>query len=630
MNITLIQDASMRNVIILIIVEYIDCIVIILNIKKMNKILFLKREFKNMEGRLSIVGQETVVNHILVSSYNLNRAIPGDKVKLRIMPDRSGYVEEILERSNQLISGILEIKSQTIYGMGKKGGRYYLFRPSDPMYPSFVVLSRVDTKKYSTNIYVVIRFLHWEENAKYPSGSCEFIIGEIGNFHHEARNRLYYRGLSSHDNERPLIKKSNLHNIIKARIDQLEKERSNRLDLTNNYILSIDPVGCKDIDDALSSEVCDDHYILGIHIADVSYWVQPDSDLDKQGFKRMTSIYGPHGNIHMLPNELSEHHCSLLKDQERLAVSLFVKMDKTGNIISSYFVPSIIKNKEQLSYEQADSLINTKHPQLSQLFHIISLMKSNYAMPLASPSHYMIEKSMILANALAAEHIINKYGKSILRIHTAPNSAIVPGYRLDPKLIAYLKTRLYNSATYHYYEGTDSPHMHFGLGMQYYTHFTSPIRRYTDIINHRLIKGEITMDDVTFNKMVIEANRICTQVKRFDKDIAYLNLINNLTTEITAEAYIIEILQYTASIKIYLPQYQLSQKLIICHSKLQHLYEFDISPAQLKLSQHDEEPHVYNLYDKISVTLTAIPKKDTFNKKLRIQVTGLTFINNEI
>jgi exoribonuclease R len=556
----------------------------------------------------------------------------------------------LLDSKTEPLSGILEIKSNTTYsiGGGKKDGRYYLFRPSDPVYPSFIVFSRIDRIKYRNNVYAIVKFLSWDQTKdKYPRGSCESIIGEIGQFENEVANRLHMRGLARQD-----LKNTIIAGAIQSIESKLSEEYSRRLNLTSKMIVSIDPPGCRDVDDALHVEQIDDTYILGIHIADVSHWVPVDSIFDHYARKRMTSIYGSQGTLHMLPTELSENWCSLLKGQLRLALSLILTIDSTGQIISSHWLPTTIRNKAQITYDKADDLIRKGDPNLSQLYKVIQLItkssqevikssqegtkssqeviKSSQGVTgdSMSPAHFIVEKAMILANTMCASYLIKKYGKCLLRTHTEADYTLFSQRskfldQKDPMIVNYVDSRSQNAAKYQYHSlDSKESHRHFGLDAEFYTHFTSPIRRYIDLVNHRLIKSIEVEDNQT--SLAEVANLSNQKVKRFNKDVAYLHVVETLVDETIAEAYIIGIdtreLFNPARIKIYIPHYQLTQTLLVCHDRLAHLYQVVISPESLKIINRDTNEQIidYQIYSKITIIMTAIPRKDQFRKKLRI------------
>ena len=526
-----------------------------------------------------------------------HHALPGDQILYHVM-DGIVIIDEITIRARHLLSGCLEIKSNIIYGVNSKGGRYYLFRPTDPRYPPFIVLSKVKPTDYHSNIYIVITFLEW--TAKYPRGNCEFIIGEIGIHSNEIINRLYRHSLGTH--HRSSIKTALLKQELKS-----PNEIGIRRTILDQNIISIDPPGCRDIDDALHCEIHADHYLLGIHIADVDHWVPINSKLDALARERMTSIYTDTDTFHMLPLELATNHCSLLEGQERCALSLLIKMDFNGELLSYEFVPTLIKVHSNMSYDTADTLLNTT---LAPLHKIISQCKSGYT-PTTTGSHFLVEKAMILANTLCAQTLLKRYGAGILRTHYCTGASFDGSY--EPELIQHMNARLNQAAQYHHVNSTDQVH-HEGLNLTHYTHFTSPIRRYIDIINHRLLKGALITD---LSQICDHANTINKQVRRFNRDLDYLKVVDTLNGPVTTEAYITEISLY--SLKIFIPKYHLTQRIKIHDQELSHLYSFDYTDQCLKIHQ-DSTTVEYHLYSKIMVQMVAIPKQNSYGKKLRISI----------
>ena len=540
---------------------------------------------------------------------SLQTALSGDLV--RYTNNGIIQIESIVSRQRHLISGILEIKSNTIYGMGKKGGRYYLFTPSDPRYPNFVVLSRVDIQLYQTNIYAVISFLQW--TGKHPQGNCEFILGAVGDYQAELRNRLYRYNLGAHDPQRNSLKKKELIAELSFKDETLLEEITKRRDFTDRKIISIDPLGCTDVDDALHYEEHSDYSILGVHIADVSYWVSPNSQIDLLAQQRITSIYTSETTLHMLPSDLSENRCSLLQNKKRLALSLLITFDPIGTITHYEFVPSVIQNKAQITYEQADILLQNGEVTLVNLAHLLKVTNS----------HELVEKAMILANNLCAKFLITKYGKGILRTHTDSNEKF-KGPVTDEVLLKYLHTKYQNAAQYIFCSDPSKNYSHHGLQTEWYTHFTSPIRRYIDIINHRMLKDILTDD---YEKVVVQANTCNKQVKRFNRDLHYFDVVKSITNEVVTNAYIVEILnREDIAVKIYIPEYQLTEVLVLCHRKLGHLLEVSITEQGCTLLT-EHSVYDYNLYTKLQVHLVPIPKHQIYSRKLRIYTDNSLFEN---
>lgn len=587
-----------------------------------------------------ISGKETPIDTEILQ--NINQSLKSD-----VIIEGTGEVTEIISRNDTQLCGILNIKSNVIYGVGKNNNRFYLFKPCDRKYPTFTILTKIKPDQYNNNIYIVIKFMKWDDNDKYPRGACEDIIGEVGDFKSEITNRLYINNLVIKQPKKSIIQKE-INEILST------KPVTNRLDLRNKDVLSIDPVGCSDVDDAIHIEYLENGFLIGVHIADVSSIVASGSVIDLDARKKMTSLYLPNEIKHMLPPDLSENHCSLLQGVDRNALSLIIKVDKSGNIYHYEFLETLINNKSKLTYEEAEKLISkNKHKDLRNLLAVTHLLKSKYQYLSTSEysesplSHMIIETFMIIANVFCAEHLVNKYGNCILRIHPESNYQSLQNqvdnlcqiYKTtddDFQIVnQYLKKKSQQVAEYHPYNQLESKQIrHFGLNVKYYTHFTSPIRRYIDLVNHRLIKGQ-TQHLNELQNICEVANTINLRTKRLSRDLSYLSLVKTLEAlkqnEINTVGYIIDLhnqkksktLPTPTSIKItiYLPTYNLNIPVIICHSKIVHLYDIEQSSNQISLYEKiTQKQYYYDLFSKIKVELISVMNSNLFSNKLKIKI----------
>ena len=329
-----------------------------------------------------------------------------------------------------------------------------------------------------------------------------------------------------------------------------EKDKVGRVDLTNKFIFTIDGADTKDIDDAISYEFENGLHILGVHIADVSYYVTENSFLDKDALARGTSSYLADSVIPMLPHKLSNGICSLNEGVERLTQSCVMKIDDKGNVVDYDIFPSFIKSKKKMTYEKVNDIImrNVIDPEYAQyaetlvsmnnLAHILraNKVKRGYIdfdldeakivvdeaknvigieKRIREDGEKLIEDFMIAANETVATHIYNMNLPFMYRVHDIPNvekidkflkMVSVLGYKLVgkvkdltpvsmQKLLNQLKdvpqyktlsSMLLRSMRKAVYQRENIGH--FGLGSKCYTHFTSPIRRYPDLEVHRLLR----------------------------------------------------------------------------------------------------------------------------------------------
>lgn len=311
-----------------------------------------------------------------------------------------------------------------------------------------------------------------------------------------------------------------------------EKEILRRRDLRDVLTFTVDPADAKDFDDALSFEVLEDgNYRIGVHIADVSYYVKPGSDVDEDAYRKATSVYLVDRVIPMLPEYLCNDLCSLRENEDKLCMSVMFTVNTAGEVLKYKICRTVIRSNRRLNYEQAQQIIDGELPidagsaganlsdELVSAIMTLNALAGIYreqrvaqgALTLEqeeprfrldrgghpvevyfeqpSASHHMIEEWMLLANRTVAAHVGNK--PFVYRVHDLPNQEKLTnlhelqrrmGSRISQQMIDMLTVRAMAKAVY-------SPHNigHYGLRFTHYTHFTSPIRRYPDLMVHRLL-----------------------------------------------------------------------------------------------------------------------------------------------
>jgi len=565
-------------------------------------------------------GEETIE---LQNKAELNRAFHLDKVSVREYESNRYMVTNIMDRNtlSKSIVGTLDTTSKIKYGFTKKNVPIYIFRPTDSRYPPFYVASK--TRMNKMNVYAIIEYSKWENSCKYPNGNCLDIIGYINEEENEYQHMLWLYHLQ-YPNLNHKYKKVDIH-IIPTK---------DRVDLRDLPIMSIDPEGCKDIDDAFHYlEIGDDHYQLGIHIADVSYFIEEDSELDKKIQDRLTSVYAPNKTVNMLPNIYSDNICSLLPNQDRYAFSLLVDINGKGEMFNYQFIKTIIHSQEALSYQQANNRIDKRDNYLYPIYQLTQkiIEKQDFVIDRngESNSGEMIQIMMILANKLAAEFIYkNTPNYSIVRTHMRgnPTSKI----ELTNDLESYLYLANMNSANY---QLTPKNNRHETLNLNYYTHFTSPIRRYIDIIIHRCIsKILLGNEDELFNTKLITSiidkiNDRQKTIKKMDRKVNKLKLIYTLVeNNVTTQAYIISL--DTSKIEIYIPKFNIAIKSRIFNFKLDNLIEYQLEDRKRLyiINKKTKQRNVLELYQLITIMITSYRNKEHLDNKLKIDIIEPNFM----
>lgn len=479
-----------------------------------------------------------------IQPEKINKALHGDIVEIRKLPETlndkpQAEVIKIITRYRDAFVGYIE----------KQAPDQARLIPDDRrVYVNFY-LSSEDSKKVEANQKVQVRMTDWTQE----SPDCELIqiIGMKGEHEVEMKSILLEKGIIA-DFRQEIIEEAKALQSAWSPIPNEEiKKRRDMRDVTT---FTIDPVTAKDFDDALSfKKISDDIYEIGVHIADVSHFVTPGSQLDIEAKSRAFSVYLVDRTIPMLPEILSNDICSLNPNEDRLAFSVVFHIDIKGQVSDIWYGKTVIHSDKRYSYEEAQEILDKKEGLFYDELNTLNIVSKNlgiekfkngaikfsseefefvldeFMFPIAVKkkehidTHSLIEEFMLLANKSVAKYIyeqdkkVNK-GKAVglmYRVHNSPDIDKLQeltvflkamGYKLElkpdgtvnpkeiNKLLAEVKDKpeenLISSATIK----TMSKALysienlgHFGLAFDFYTHFTSPIRRYPDLIVHRML-----------------------------------------------------------------------------------------------------------------------------------------------
>ena len=493
---------------------------------------------------------------IFIPSNNLGKGLQNDTVKAYVYKrNRSNKLEadiiEIIERDKTSFVGVLQ--------MSKNFG--FVLCDNQKMYVDiFISKARVNGAEHGDKVQVKIT--DWPENSKNPFGKITQVLGKPGDHNTEIHSILLEYGLPyKFENE---VEKDASNLSLEITKEEISKRRDMRQDLT----FTIDPKDAKDFDDALSfTKLKNGNYEIGIHIADVSYYVQPNTILDKEAYNRATSVYLVDRVVPMLPEILSNGACSLRPNEEKLTFSAVFEINENAQILNEWFGRTVTYSDKRFAYEEAQTIIETEKNFIPEN---ISITNESYYVPdtiveatlklnklakilrkkrmkegaisfdrvevkfnldeNANPTgvffkeskdaNKLIEEFMLLANRKVAEFIGKEKNKPtnqtfIYRVHNEPdieklaalqNIVYNFGYKIntltrestteslnkllndvkgkpESNMIETLAIRTMSKAVY-----TTNNIGHYGLAFDYYSHFTSPIRRYPDVMTHRLLQ----------------------------------------------------------------------------------------------------------------------------------------------
>ena len=515
------------------------------------------------DGSAYIVSEDEFEEDIYVAPRKLRNALNGDIVKVYVYAKnkgrkKDGEVVEILQRAKMDFTGIVNLSD-----------RFAFFIPDDRKMLHDIFIPIDSLKGAKDKDKAIARIVDWPEDAKNPIGEITHVLGKQGENNAEMNAILADYGF-------PLAFPDEVEKQAEAIEETiLAEEIAKRRDFRKILTFTIDPVDAKDFDDAISFRKLDNGNIeVGVHIADVSHYVKQGTALDKEAFERGTSVYLVDRVIPMLPERLSNGLCSLRPNEDKLCFSAVFELDQEANVVEQWFGKTIIHSDTRFSYEDAQEILENKtgkHSEellkLNELAYILRERKfkhgaisfesvevkfnlDEYGKPLGvyakerKDAHKLIEDYMLLANKKVAEFIAKKgKGKQkltfVYRSHDSPKEdallsfsqfALKFGYKIDissgretakslnflmadvegkkeQNVLTKLAIRSMAKAVY-----TTKKHSHYGLAFDYYTHFTSPIRRYPDVMVHRLLElylaGEKSVSEDEYEKFSMHSSQM--------------------------------------------------------------------------------------------------------------------------
>lgn len=488
-------------------------------------------------GFLDVVGESS----IFISGHYLNTAMNGDTVLVRILKNntnsnksREGEVYKIVRRARDVIVGVFEHNLS-----------FGFVRPKNSVKDIYIPKKKIKGGK--TGDLVAVKIYFWGNDEKKPEGEVVSILGDPQDTEALISALLINNGIQEKfPNE--VIKETDKIN------DDFSEEIEKRRDLRHLDIITIDGSDAKDLDDAVYVEKTDTGYRLFVSIADVSYYVKSGSELDREALKRGNSIYLVDRVIPMLPRKLSNNLCSLNPDENKLTFTVEIEFDSNGKVVKNDFYKSVIKSKYRMTYSGVNKILEGDEKLIKEYSGIYEMLKNmlslskflrhikkrrgsiDFELPeikvildenklvkdielrSRGEAERIIEDFMVAANEVVAEKLFWEEIPAIYRVHEDPDKAKIAalnetlvkfGYHLknleemhpgkfqtiidrttglpEGYLIHKLILRAMQRARY-----ANKNLGHFGLASKYYLHFTSPIRRYSDLVVHRMLDKSIT------------------------------------------------------------------------------------------------------------------------------------------
>lgn len=525
-----------------------------------------------------------------------------------------------------IFSGVFHLNDRKLFKDGNKIRK--LFTSFKGKEFKVTVPSKKQKEVCNSKYYAIIKCNDYNEDENYNLGTCLNIIGKVGDIEVEReifqiRNNIKWKK----------IKKKTLSDGI------LEKDISKRVNFTNDesiFPVSIDPEGSEDLDDCLHFRELTEKelYEVGVHIADVSSYILEGSELDRMLMERVETKYYDWKIYHMMPNEYSTKILSLRKGKESRAISVIFNFDKEFNLINSEIKRSLIINKKELTYEKAEGLLS-KDTRVSKILKKLynigeKIMNDKKLSDLSTvfthnkdyDMHKMVEIFMILANVTVANKLISHNKENtMLRRHIGLKEELLKKSEFNNEEL-YVRMNIEKVSCAEYCRGNENNTYHYGLGEDYYTHFTSPIRRYADICVHRLLSNILCDKTCIYelpSNICNKINNVKKNIKRGEYESKMLDIFyeyyDNNDGILETTGYIINI--YEDSIIIFVPKLSTNITYNFIKKKMENTVEIKKLDNELSVKKNDFEES-FKLLQELNIKVIFSKKEWNFKKKFQV------------
>ena len=601
------------------------------------------------------ISDEDDTKDIFIPKEDLNGAIHKDRVMVQITKDAKN------SRSPEgRVLKIIDFNDETIVGTFEEVKKYGFVKPDEQKYGFDVFIMAGDKNGAKNNDKVIVRLKRNEKKkGKNLEGTIVNIIGHKESKGVDITSIAYEFDLPFEFSKKVISQAKNIDQNVTNR------EIESRQDFRDLLTVTIDGADAKDFDDAISIEKDKDDYILYVHIADVANYVSQGSGLDKEAYKRGNSVYLLDRVIPMLPEELSNGICSLNPNVDRLTLTVRMRINKNGKVVDYKFYESVINSDFRLVYDNVsdylegkddyykDDILNENLKYMEELYKILAnkrvirgsidfdfpeaniiLDKNGVAVDVEKDerrvANKIIEEFMLVTNETVGSHFGYMEMPFMYRVHEEPSEEKIAafrkiihnfGYKIkgqdihskdlqilldevkgkpEEQLISTILLRSMRKAEY-----SGEPDIHFGLATNFYTHFTSPIRRYPDLFIHRIVKNWIHSDINiknlnAYEKLINETAKHCSETERKAESAEYevedMKMAEYMESKIGAEypGTIVSLTNYG----MYIQLENTVEGLVRYESIKNDFYRFD---EQKYYVIGDRSKRIYNLGEKVNI-----------------------------
>jgi exoribonuclease R len=639
---------------------------------------FCSLETNNCKDCKNIVINNRGISGDLVYLYKIenDEGISSNKFKV------VGIKERFLK--NEKIVGILYLDSKIKYN-NSAGKQLFLFKPTNKKYPNFYVTYNIKSliKNKLSNIYCIVEFKEWTIYQKLPHGIVTEKIGLLGDKESEYEHLRIYHDLRNQtlkiDSNLKLEHNKLLEKLINSKVDyevfsidpvdskdiddsfHIKKIECDEIELERNEIeLERNEIELERNEIELERDGIDDlQYEIGIHIACPYYFFK---DMIDKIMDIGTTIYMPHRIYNMLPNIYSENYVSLIQGEKRYALSLILKINEKYELLGYIIKPTIVKNIRMDNYDNFEKTYNSN--EFLKLFVKVTSKFFNNEECIWN-SHKLVELWMIFANKTIANHLLKNndtFKNIILRVHHTSEinkinyENINQDENLDKdeninlnkgeiinlnqgenenKLKEYLQLRIEKSAKYVLYnddnknEDKDCDELniykHSKLGNDYYTHFTSPIRRAIDLFIHGLLINKKDLYDTEeLNRKILHINNITKKSRKLDRNIRRLDFLYRLKEKsnfIETIGYIIEFNKNKMSCNVYIPEYNLEERVYLVPHKFKSIVNFVIDENNSKCTiEYNDFKREFYINKIVNLKLWIFLLEENIFEKMRVEI----------